>query len=177
MKGFQNEIDIILNNKIVQSCKKTELLDNPPQEFDMIIYKCENEHSSRLDNILFFSVPETVEHFEYNWCSYTFIQTTLIFFFDNVEHTYKLNLRDEGNNYYIVGNRLNAIFLSYLLFKNCNISCDLRTIPWTLVIMDQNVRSLHINNESNLIFHDDNYEIINLNQDSDVSPDSVSSDE
>ena len=162
--SFRNEIDIVLNNKIVRSIKKASLNDNNPELFDLIVYKCENDVSSKTDIVFYQSIPE---NFAYNVCKYTFIQIILTFFVDGSDHTYKINLHNDADNYYIVNNRLNATVLSYLLFKIHRVSHDLRTVPYSLNIMDQNVRSLVLNEKDEIILHETCYEMITVVHDDD----------
>lgn len=170
--SFRNEIDIIVNNKIVRSAKKTSLIDNVPELFDIIVYKCENENSSKTDNVFYQSIPGD---FAYKKCKYTFIQIILTFFTNNVENTYKINLRDDKDDYYIVNNRLNATTLSYLLFKIHRVSHDLKTVSYSLNIMDQNVRSLVLNEKDEIIFHENDYEMITVVYNDDNDDNSTSS--
>lgn len=166
MTSFRSEIDIIINNKVVQSTKRENLLNSPPNLFDLIVFKCDNNDSSKMDNILFTSVPSEKD-FDYKCCTYTFVQVVLTFFTNNLVNTYKINLRDEKDNYYIVKNCLNSVVLSYLLFKNHNISQDLQEVSYTLNIMDQNVISLVLHENDVVIFHEKDYEIISQANSSD----------
>ena len=172
MSSFRNEIDIVVKNKIVRCVKKATLIDDPPELFDLIVYRCDNDASSKIDNVFYQSIPGD---FEYKKCKYTFIQTTLTFFIDGVENVYKINLRDDTDNYYIVNNRLNATVLSYLLFKIHRVSHDLKTVAYCLNIMDQNVRSLVLNEKDEIIFHENDYEMTTVLHDDDRDDDSTAS--
>lgn len=159
MSTFRNEIEVIINNKPVQSTKKTLLFDNPPESFDLIVYKCDNAATLKTDNVVFFQLP-TEEMFEYSRCKYTFIQIMVNFECKENEQSYKLNLCDQTNNYYVVNNRINAKFISYMLFKNYNVSCDFINTPYTIHIMDHNVGTVILNENDELIFNENDYTII-----------------
>lgn len=172
-KPSYDSISCIKNNSV----KKLNLLplffENLPEdnEYDMFIFKHENDIDTRSDNVLFYSVP-TPELLQYRHCNYTFIQVILKFSYNDLQHEYKINLRDDTNNYYIINNILNCVFLGYFLKLKFGVNYDMQDIPYTLSIMDHEVKQITLTENQELKFLENSYVILDAKVDkSDESSD------
>jgi hypothetical protein len=130
-------------------------------DYDMFIFKHENASDMRNDNVLYYSIPDP-KTLKYCRCNYTFIQAILKVNINDDIREYKINLRDETNNYYIVDNRLNSKFFGYLLNTKCGVNYDMQNITYILTIMDHEVRQIALTDKQEIIFSENNYTIVDL---------------
>jgi hypothetical protein len=159
-KPTYDSMSCIKNNLVRKISLASLFFENLPQDhdYDMFIYKHENETDSKIDNILYYSVPEP-QTLNYDRCNYTFIQTILKFTYNDSPFEYKINLRDETNNYYIVNNKLNSVFLGYFLRLNYGVNYDMKNIAYSLTIMDHEVRQITLTENHELILSENDYTV------------------
>jgi hypothetical protein len=138
-------------------------------EYNMLIFKHENEKDSKIDNILFYSIPNQY-NFDYKRCKYTFVQAILKMSYNNSYLEYKINLRDNKNNYYIVNNRLNSTFFGYFLKTELGVNYDMQDVSYTLTIIDQDVRQIILTEKNDIILLENDYTVIDT-PDGEISSD------
>ena len=170
-----DSISCIKNNSLKKTSIVSLFFENLPThtEYDMFLFKHENDLDSRIDNILYYSVPEP-QTLKYARCNYTFIQAILKLSYNGDLREYKINLRDETNNYYIVNNRLNSTFFGYFLNTNFGVNYDIENITYSLTIMDHEVRQIILTEKQELIFSENNYAIMNVEYNNFISSDNES---
>jgi len=144
-----NQIEVVKNNKIISTSTVDNLLENPCDDFDYIIYNSNNFSTMKLDKIMFDTIP-TPADFQYNICNFSFIQVILTM----SDISYKIDLKTDRYNYYIVNNKLDSKFFGYYLYKYHNVSID---VAYTVSIMDHNAKMFSISQEDVVIFEEDDY--------------------
>lgn len=172
-KPSYDSIICIKNNLVKKISLLSLFFENLPDDndYDMFIFKHENEFDNRIDNVLFYSAPNP-ELLQYRHCNYTFIQVILKISFNDAQLEYKINLRDDTNNFYIVNNTLNSVFLGYFLKLKFGVDYDMLSVPYTLTIMDHEVKQITLTENQELKFLENHYIILDANVDkSDESSD------
>jgi hypothetical protein len=107
-----------------------------------------------VNKLVYFSIPKI---FTYELCKFTFLSITV----SQGESTYYLKLKSNTENYYIVGNKLNKLFIGYLLKKQCNVDIAEK---YTLEILDQHIISKKLDETDEIIFvEENNYKIYKQN--------------
>ncbi len=71
--------------------------------------------------------------------------------------TYKLELKSDDYNYYVVGNVFNQIIVSYLLNKQCELD-DVK--QYRVKLLDHNVESIEFDEQKSLILKKDTYAVV-----------------
>lgn len=162
-KPSYDSMNCIKNNLVRKISLVSLFFENLSEdnEYDMFIYKHENEIDSKVDNVLYYSTPDP-QTLKYDRCNYTFIQTILKVCNNDDIREYKINLRDETNNYYIVSNKLNPVFFGYLLNTVYGVNYDMQTITYELIIMDHEVRQITVTERQELIFSEYDYTVVDL---------------
>lgn len=147
-----NQIEVMKNNKIISASTVDNLLENPCDDFDYIIYNSNNISSMKIDKIIFDKMP-TLDDFRYTMCDYSFIQIILTM----PDISYKIELKTDKYNYYIVNNKLDSKFFDYYLYKYHNDSIN---VSYTVSIIDHNAKSFRLSQEDIVIFGEDDYTVI-----------------
>ena len=162
-KPSYDSISCIKNNLVRRISLVTLFFENLSEEheYDMFIYKHENEIDSKIDHVLYYSTPDP-QTLKYDRCNYTFIQALLKVCNNGGVHEYKINLRDEKNNYYIVNNKMNPIFFGYLLNTNYGVNFDMQNVTYELTIMDHEVRQITVTESQELIFSEHDYAVVDI---------------
>lgn len=153
-KQFIQPIEIIKCNKVICNTTPDKFLENPPLDFDIIVYNVENESTKKIDKIIFDAVSSEFE--AYKICKFNFIQVELTF----LDKTYKIELQNKDYNYYIKNNKLNSAFFSYYLYKHCHIN-HFEDLTYTFTVMDQNANFLTLTEKDELVFSEYGYDLYN----------------
>jgi hypothetical protein len=148
------DVDVVLDGKCVYKTTSYLIRDNPPTYYDFMIYSVEIPTSKRFDKIIYYNIPTS---FLYVSCTYSFISISIAFKFPTEDKIYKLELSNQKFNFYIVNNRINRIFIYYLLFNQYGILYDM---PYTLDIIDHDVKCFVISEKDEIIFEEKEYHII-----------------
>jgi len=158
----KNDFIICIKNNSVEKTISTapeEIVDG----YDMFIFKHENESDERNDLVVFYSIPENQQHdVSIKRCNYTFIQVILKLSYNDSDIEYKINLRDNVNNYYIVNNRLNSIFFGYFLKKEFGVDYDIKNMSYKLSIMDHEVQQIALTENNEIILLENEYTVIDI---------------
>ena len=78
------------------------------------------------------------------------------------DKSYIINLCENNNNYYVVGNIINSEFLKYYLKNILNIIIDNdKSFVYTLELMDHNVNMVYLNETQSIVIQKDGYNITN----------------
>jgi hypothetical protein len=168
-KKIQNDIEFVLDGKIVFSTTKEkvllkgDLLLCMPSKFDFIIYSktmaCNNESVTYKKIITRLPVEEN--QFEIVKADYKFVLTEMKFE-DKVIVT---NFSCYKHNYFVVGNVFDLPFLKYYLnhyHANELEGISIEDIDVYLRVLDQNVNTVVFDSNNQLKINKDNYEIKKL---------------
>jgi len=72
---------------------------------------------------------------------------------------YQIKLSNENENYYIIGNKINLLLISYLLKKQHNIVCDEITGTYELDVIDHNVNMKTFTEKDEILFKENDYTV------------------
>lgn len=153
------DIEIIKYNEPLSSIPVSEI-ENYSDELihDFFIYSDYSTFSrskiNKVNKLVYFSIPKI---FTYELCKFTFLSITI----SQGERVYYIRLKSDTENYYIVGNKLNKLFIGYLLKKQCNVDIAEK---YTLEILDQHIISKKLDETDEIIFvEENNYKIYKQN--------------
>jgi hypothetical protein len=88
-------------------------------------------------------------------CKYKFVSIGVELTEDGIKQFYELKLRDETNNYYVVGNRINKYVIYYLLKKQHN--TNIYGLPYTLSVMDDSINMWTCGVNDEIVLNEDKY--------------------
>jgi len=178
-KKLVNDVDFIVDGKIVYSTTKTKLLnakisemnDNPsrdiPVNFQLIIYTELNLNKDAERPIMYkkilTSVPTEESQFKCEPALYKFVLTEILMDDKKIMTTFT----NDKHNYFVVGNKINVDFIKYYLNKyhkndlSKNDICINDVEKFDINILDQDVNVKHaiFSNNKTLVINKDNYEI------------------
>jgi len=166
-KNF-NELEYVKNNKIIKLDKKETVLDIT---FDFIIYtdysKINNKYFNFNNNLYYTSLNNCFNkiiyykkpnNYNYEIAEFKFILLELLI----NKHSYKIDLKTDDYNFYIVNNVLDKKFFIYYLVNFLKYNEEKNHEVLLLKIIDQNVKILEIDLENQFItINKTNYNIEN----------------
>jgi hypothetical protein len=88
-------------------------------------------------------------------CKYKFVSIGVELTEDGKKQFYELKLRDETNNYYVVGNRINKYVIYYLLKKQHN--TNIYGLPYTLSVMDDSINMWTCGVDDEIVLNEEKY--------------------
>jgi hypothetical protein len=154
-----SEIDVIKFNQVMISTNKQYISVHQLLLYDFIIfsdYERVTETAPKVNKVLFFGLPKFPLNFDYKLCKFSFMSVTVKF----NDAKYQLKLSSETENYYIVGNKVNLLLISYLLKKQHNVSCDEITGVYALDVIDHNVNMKTFNEKDEIVFSEHDYTVL-----------------
>jgi hypothetical protein len=159
-----NNIEAIVGNKVVKLFSKNSLYLELPFENDFIVYSDSVLQTSRTNKLIIhhFSNSNSSDVFDYKLCKYMFISTTLYLEYKSLIINYDIKLFMNGDNYYIVNNKIDKYVICYLLNKQLNVFSNPENCKYKLSIIDQNANIVNINENDVLYLYEDNYEIMEV---------------
>jgi len=153
-----SEIDIIKFNQVMISTNKQYISVHQLLLYDFIIfsdYERVTETAPKVNKVLFFGLPKFPLNFDYKVCKFSFMAITVKF----NDTKYQIKLSSETENYYIVGNKINLLLISYLLKKQHNVVCDEITGIYELNVIDHNVNMKTFNEKDEIVFSEHDYTV------------------
>jgi len=164
-----NEIDIIKCNNVIMSNNRRQFELENINDFDFIIfsdYESMNESSNKINKVLYYkNSKEKFIKFNYKICDFTFISIN-INVINNINNNetielYSLKLCNDNENYYIVGNKINKLFVYYLLKKQYNVIFDDKNYEYEykLILIDQNVNIKTFSEKEEIILIENDYSV------------------
>jgi hypothetical protein len=154
----QSEIEIIKFNNVMFSTTKNYISVHQFLIYDFIIfsdYEKVTETMQKVNKVLFFGLPKFPLNFEYTLCKFSFMAITVKF--NGVK--YPIKLSSEMENYYIIGNKINLLLISYLLKKQHSVNCDEVTGVYELDVIDHNVNMKTFNEKDEITFEENDYTV------------------
>lgn len=159
------DIEIIKSNSVCFSMALNEYNSwfNYNYNYDFTIYSHKNDEESTMYNrIIYHNVKNMLTNFSYEVCGYTFISIEVsIEDLIDTEKTnkYYLTLKENGENYYIVGNRINKMVIYYLLKQQHSVDYPDNT-PYMIDLIDFNVNMKVLTEKDTLYLFETEYIIV-----------------
>lgn len=153
-----SEIEIIKFNNVMFSTNKNYISVHQFLLYDFIIfsdYEKVTETAPKVNKVLYFGLPKFPLNFDYKLCKFSFMSLTVKF----NGSKYQIKLSSETDNYYIVGNKINLLLISYLLKKQHNVNCDENTGVYELDVIDHNVNMKTFNEKDEIEFSENDYTV------------------
>jgi len=159
-----NNVEVILNNKIVTQLSKESIYSNLPFENTFIVYSDSEPMTSRVNKLIIhnFSETTTKDVFEYKLCKYMFITSILYLETKSLIVNYDLKLFCNGDNYFVVNNKIDKNVICYLLKQQKNVQFSPENCKYKLNIIDQNANMVELSETDVLYLKEDNYEIVQV---------------
>jgi hypothetical protein len=162
-KNNANEIDIVKDSVVIESCNKTSFIEKNSLNYDFIIfsdYDNISDSSNKINKVIYYKDKDSNSVLDYNYkiCKFSFISINIQFVQNNKEILETIKLSNDYENYYIVGNKINRIFISYLMKNNFNINLE-EVNKYKITFIDNNVNVKNITENEQIIFNENDYEI------------------
>jgi hypothetical protein len=168
-KKINNDVEFVSGSRTIYSTTKNILLErindeciDMPTDFEFIVYT-ENHNDSNETLITYKKInteyPFSEEIFLCEPTQYKFLLTEIIV----GDKIINVNFTDNNHNYFVVGNKFTAEFISYYLNKYYQ--HELNTVSFSelyefqLRVLDQDVKEETFTNKKILILNKENYEI------------------
>ena len=159
-----NNVEVIFNNKSVSYLNKENIYSNLPFENTFIVYHHSEPMACRTNKIIVHNFSENTpkDVFEYKICNYVFISTILFLETKSLIVNYDIGLFCDGNNYFVVNNKIDKYVICYLLTQQKNVNCSPENCKYKFSIIDQNANMIELSEKDVLYLHEDNYEVIQV---------------
>ena len=151
------EIEVIRSNKIILNTNKNyiNMYKLPDLLVDFIIF---NDYTNtcdllpKINKIIFYKNYKNPLNYNYIICKFSFISLLMVV---DDDINYQIKLSNDMENYYIVGNKINLLILSYLLKIQHNIIKKIQS--YTLTIIDHNINMITITEKDEILFNENDY--------------------
>lgn len=164
------EIECIVFNNITLKMSKNELLKWVTTEneyripFDFVIYSFKpDEIKNKFDRCMCYDLTrKNLEDAMNNRekCDFTFLSVYVVLEVRGESaKNYVLKLKTETENYYIVGNKINSLFVCHYLYKNYGVDYDCEKIVYSMNVVDHNVSVVSLTEKDCLVFSKEKYTI------------------
>lgn len=151
-KYYIPEIEIIKDNKVLLTCKKSHISFNR-EIMDFFIYT-DIDESYPLNKLIFNDLLSFTD--DYELCSYKFQMIQLLF--DNNEE-YIITLHNSKETYYIVDNQIDNYVILYLLYKQHGVYKNPDKTHYMINLMDDSINIDILNENDLIILYKDNFKI------------------
>jgi len=164
-KKKRYEIEFIKFLQVSHFTTKNELLSSLNNEyrlpFDFMIYSFSSKDEKVANRCLYYTLDD-VENKLTNCekCNYTFFSVEVVVQLENGPiKSYILPLKTERENYYMVGNKINKVFICYLLYQKYGVEYDSENIVYSLNLLDNHIKIVTLNEYDCILFLKEDYEI------------------
>ena len=144
----KNNIGFILDGKIIQSTQFSINTNTMLDKYDFAIYSdytSTNKETNCINKLLLSKLPLDCENINYEVSDIRFLLCELIV---NNDTSYKIDLKNDNYNYYLVNNIIDKKFIIYYLLNHCYKPMSFEDInkieKFTLKIIDHNVNTCEI---------------------------------
>lgn len=159
----KNEIEIVKFNDVIVSTNKNSLRIHQLLLYDFIIYSDYSSAASpcsKINKVIYFGFPKFPINYSYNVCKFSFISINVKLIINCKEQSYQIKLSNETENYYIVGNKINKLVVSYMLKKQHGIMRDEVSEKYVLELIDQNVNMFSLSEKNEIVLNETEYKIV-----------------
>lgn len=164
------EIELIVFNKVLISMTKDVFEQSKnhekmiPFEFVLLSSIDKSNTSKETTNRCIYYTLKDIENNLTNLekCSYKFFSLS-VFIKEvdrNVSKQYDLILKNHKDNYYMVGNKINKVFVCYWLFQKYGVDFDWRYITYRMDLLDNKFKIFSLNEDDCIVFSKDSYDVI-----------------
>jgi hypothetical protein len=128
--------------------------------YDFIIYADYKEQDANMDKIvrvnkcIFYNLAHFDTSKPIEKTSYAFISIIVKI---PGKGSYPLKFYSERENYYVVGNKINCLFIAYLLFQQYNLIIDRYPFNYEIELIDNNVKILFLTEKNTIILNENDY--------------------
>jgi len=161
---FDYDTELIINNNIVSTCRFSNIFSSNNYEnlnnIELFIYT-ENIKNDKANKFIYYDISELTTFYNiYEKCDYEFLSINIHIKNLNNDFFINFNLANNKETYYLVNNKINVIFISYLLKTKYNINVHPSKLQYNINFIDQNAEFLNLNEKAELVLFKDCYEII-----------------
>lgn len=155
-------LEFIKDGKVIYHCLKNKLyeLTEEVPEFDFILYSSPDPESNEIINKkMLYHYPLNQEDFLIEKTNYVFMMTEITVEESEQEEPIKIDLVSKKYNYFIVNNKINAVFLTYFLMEYHDY--HLSSNKYNIKIIDENIHVNTVNGVAGeeILFNKNNFEI------------------
>jgi hypothetical protein len=165
-KSGEDNIEIISDNQVINTCNRDDSnwCQLIPDYCKFIIYSDPEPQSSTIINKKIIPNTKNIhrELFNYEICNYTFISFDLYIQNDVKQLNYDLNLFFNGNNYYVINNKIDKYVICFLLYSRYGIYQKPDSCKYKINIIDHNANMVEVCEKDVIMLYKDNYEIIEV---------------
>ena len=164
-KNNTKELDIIKDSHVIESCDKTSFFEKKTvnYDYDFIIfsdYDNISESSDKINKVIYYKDSNSEIDYKYTNCKFSFISITIQIFYKNEDRLYTIKLSNDYENYYIVGNKINRLFISYLMKNKFNINLDDVNNKYKMTFIDDSINIKNITEKEQIVFNENDYAIV-----------------
>jgi len=159
----KKDIEIIKFNEVIASTDKNNVQIHQLLLYDFIIfsdYDGAKALSQKVNKILYFGFDNFPFTYCYNVCKFSFISFSVKLVVNCKEQSYPIKLSSDLENYYVIGNKINRLLISYLLKKQCGIVCDELEGKYVLELIDHNVNMISLSEKDEIVLNEKDYKVI-----------------
>jgi hypothetical protein len=165
-KSGEDNIEIISDNQVINTCNRDDsnLSQLIPDYCKFIIYSDPEPRTSTIINKKIIPNTKNIQHklFNYETCNYTFISFDLYIQNDLKQVNYDLNLFFNGNNYYVVNNKIDKYVVCFLLYSRHGVYQKPENCKYKINIIDHNANMVEVCEKDVIMLYKDDYEIIQV---------------
>jgi hypothetical protein len=162
------DTELIISNNIFAKVKMSYLLDNYDNNTlkymqDLVIYTEKNDKEEKSNKVIIYDVSDLTNIIvSPKKCNYQFLSLNIQLKCPEGKN-FDLELDCKRETYYVVNNRLNALFFSYLLKNKYGITSNVFTLQYDILMIDHNANLVVLTEKDEIILFKDYYQIIPYN--------------
>ena len=163
-----SDTELIISNNIFAKVKMSYLLDNYDNNTlkymqDLVIYTEKNDKEEKSNKVIIYDVSDLTNIIvSPKKCNYQFLSLNIQLKCPEGKN-FDLELDCKRETYYVVNNRLNALFFSYLLKNTYGITSNVFTLQYDILMIDHNANLVVLTEKDEIILFKDYYQIIPYN--------------
>lgn len=161
---LKNDLDLILNKKNVTvtmiECIKNGILSNnlSTTECDFALYSRLDDSNKCLNKKIVYDLDESIAVYEVSDIKFLLVELK------NDTDTYKIDLKTDEYNFYIVGNRFTKQFFQYYLTEILKITESVDNLRLHIIDQDVNKAELDFSGENaHILLEKTGYKMLNVN--------------
>jgi hypothetical protein len=151
-KKLENDVEFIRDKRVLFTCKTDKLLTFKPRFKDFIIYSDYREYPA--NKVICTNIYKFVKN--YTVCDFKLHFINIIF---SEKDKYEIKLFNGKYNYFVVGNIIDKYVVAYFLYNQHNLIVNEDTFEYTMEIIDNNIKTIHISENDSIIFEKSSYKI------------------
>jgi len=176
---LKNDLDLLLNQKndkaVMIECIKNGVLSDSLSmtECDFALYSRLDDSKKCLNKKIVYDLDESIDIYEVSTIKFLLVELK------NETNTYKIDLKTDEYNFYIVGNKLTKHFFQYYLteiLKKSDESVD----DYSVHLIDHNVNSVQLdfsNENAHILLEKSEYKLSIINNENHINDNSEEKEE